>query len=179
MVKGVEGWQMTNTPTNTSRHSITCMKGFVWGRGWDKLSYPIEIGWFSNWSLWRRLPAFSEAGSRGLDSKALGQAGESVLPAHSSDEPAISGHTLSNDSASLLQREVKGLWCACDTHSSHKFKLSSTFKRHKKILWWVFYSTSKQNMAVPYPVRKITCLWLAISLVELEDCFQKNTLLAR
>lgn len=84
MVKGVEGWQMTITPTNTLRHSITCMKGFVWGRGWNKLSYPIEVGWFSNWSLWRRLPAFSEAGCRGLDSKALGWAGESVLPEHSS-----------------------------------------------------------------------------------------------
>lgn len=115
MVKGVEGWQMTSTPINTSRHSITCMKGFVW----NKLSYPIEIGWFSNWSLWRRLPAFSEAGSRGLDSKALGQAGESVLPAHSSDEPAISGHTLSNDSASLLYRERSKVSDVPVTHTVH------------------------------------------------------------
>lgn len=73
----------------------------------------------SNWSLWRRLPAFSEAGSRGLDSKALGQAGESVLPAHSSDEPAISGHTLSNDSASLLQRERSKVSDVPVTHIVH------------------------------------------------------------
>lgn len=81
MMNGVEGWQMTSTPTNTLRHSITCMKGFVWDRGWNKLSYSIEVWWFSNWSLWWRLPAFSEAGCRSLDSKALGQ---TVLPAHSS-----------------------------------------------------------------------------------------------
>lgn len=118
VMNGVEGWQMTSTPTNTLRHSITCMKGFVWDRGWNKLSYSIEVWWFSNWSLWWRLPAFSEAGCRGLGFKSPGADCTSSTFICKA-EPAISGHTLSADSASLLQRERSKVSAVPVTHTAH------------------------------------------------------------